>query len=98
LIISELSSGFLFGLHSGLQLRQNCPLVADNPLNLAGKKSSFAARPGSEISTSRPALIPKTAQSFYAFLNSEPELCLSLLYREIRQNAPKQLLDAFDTS
>jgi len=98
LIIFELSSGFLFGLHSGLQWRRNRLSTADNLVNLAGKKSSFAARPGSEISTSRPVSIPKTVHSFYLFLNSDPELLLSLLYREIRQNAPKRLLDAFNTS
>jgi hypothetical protein len=98
LIIFELSSGFLFGLHSGLQSRRNRQSTADNSFNLAGKKSSFAARPGSEISTSRPASIPKTAHSFYPFLNSRSKFSLSLLYREIRQNAPKRPLDAFNTS
>lgn len=98
LIIFELSSGFLFGLHSGLQSGRNCPSTPNILFNLAGKKSSFAARPGCEISTSRPPSIPKRLQSYYAFFNSQPELSLLLLYREIRQNAPKRLLDAFNTS
>ena len=98
LIILKLSSGFLFGLHSGLQFLQNCQSTA--------LKYSHSLGPYNVQDSKNKKLQPQLQAPFsgkfspltLSFLILIKKFCLFALCIEIKQNTPKQRLDAFNTS
>jgi hypothetical protein len=98
LIILKLSSGFLFGLHSGLQFLQNS--------RFSSSKYSVSRHPDSVQDRANRQLQPQFQLPFsgkfispsLSFFISTEKSYFFPLYRKIKQNTPKQRLDAFNTS
>ena len=98
LIILKLSSGFLFGLHSGLQFLQN--------LKFSTPKYSVSLDLNNVQGCQNRQLEPQLQSPFsgkffpptLSFLISIKKFYFFSLCCEIKQNTPKQRLDAFNTS
>jgi len=98
LIIIELSSGFLFGLQSGLQFLQNPGfstskflLVSDQPSRLDHQNKQQKQQ---IHSASSGKFIPQTL----SFFTSNLKFYFFWLYIQSKQNTPRWRLNAFNTS
>jgi hypothetical protein len=98
LIIFKLSSGFLFGLHSGLQFLKY-PASPALKYSVSSDPDSVQdcqnRRLQQQFQSPFPGKFFPPTLSFLVFIK---KFYLFTLFREIKQNTPKRRLDAFNTS